>query len=277
MRFAGLATTGGLSATEPVGVVRWAPRAEGTVDYLLTHLEANSTLPDEWAADRPGLIERYSLLPGADWWAGDLRGEAGCYRFRAYHHGIFHAEVRLRVPGAHQVAPALAALAIGFRSNLAMGVIKDRLEDFSGVPRGFECRGSFRGVTLIDDDASGREGVALALSLARQVFGSRIIRAVYLAEAPPRLLGLPEPIDFEEANHLFLVERPESEPESTRHLVARLRSSGAAVVCCPNLEAATWELDRYLEPGNVMITLGAGEVGTIADAFLRRLRRDHHG
>ena len=168
-------------------------------------------------------------------------------------------------------------MALALHFNVPTEVIKDRLEDFCGVSRGFESRGTYRGVTLIDDEAAETGGVGSALELAREVFGGRTIRAVYLPECSPGPGLPPTPREFLEANHLILVDCPALGAESTRLLAASLRSSGVSVVCCSSLDNATRELDRGLEPGDVLVTLGAGEVGTIADAFLRRLSRDRHG
>ena len=269
-----LATVGGRNSSSRSGSVEFWPNRVPIADYYLTH---SSTEMDAIELGDHCLIERYSLFPGADWWAGDLRGSAGCYRFRAYHQGVYCTEVQLQVPGTHQVLPALAAVAIGVRMDLSPREIRDRLEEFSGVHRGFESRGSYRGATLVDDEALGYQAVAEALKLTREVFGRRTLRAVFLPHDRLDCSESPTADEFVEANHLVLIEGASSQGESTRLLAASLRSSGTSVVLCSSLDRAIRELDRDLEPGDVLVTLGAGEVGTIADAFLRRLSRDRHG
>lgn len=264
-----LASVAGPTTDSPVGVVQFWPEVMGGTDYLLTHTEGDQ--------DPSITVERYSLQSGCDWWAGDLRGADGLYRFRVYHQGNYQAEIRLAIPGLHHVLPALAAVAISSRFAISPGLIRDRLEEFSHIPRIFESRGTFRGVTLIDDEAVAAGEVGSVLHLARQVFGRRPIRAVYLPASLPATADGPSAREFDEANHLILIDQPGSPRESTRLLAARLRSSGTSVVHCANQDQAIQELDRDLEPGDVLITLGASEVGTIADAFLRRLSRDHHG
>ena len=265
----GLITVAGGAAGDPAGLVRWPAAVEVPDPHLLLHVEAGAA-PSGWA----GATEGYSLAPGADWWAGDVRSRAGCCRFRAYERGEYRLEVALEAPGAHLLAPALGAVAVGFRAGLGAGTIADRLAGYRGCRRNFAVRGTYRGVTLVDDEASGAGGIARALGLARELYGRRTIRAVYLAGGPGSGdVGA----ELALADHLLLVGRGADGLESTRLLAASLRSSGAAVICCSSLDMATRELDRYLEPGDVLVTLGAGEVGTIADAFLRRLRRDHHG
>ncbi len=100
-------------------------------------------------------VERFSLSPGHAWWGADLRQDRGCYRFRAFHRGRFALEVRLQVPGRHLVLGALAAVAVCGRVDLTTRAIKEALEEFGGISRGFESRGSYRGVTLVDDEADG--------------------------------------------------------------------------------------------------------------------------
>jgi UDP-N-acetylmuramate--alanine ligase len=60
-------------------------------------------------------------------------------------------------------------------------------------------------------------------------------------------------------------------------LVRALHARGARASLVADLDDAIGVLDRQLEPGDVLVTLGADDVGKVADAFLRRLPRDHHG
>jgi UDP-N-acetylmuramate--alanine ligase len=60
-------------------------------------------------------------------------------------------------------------------------------------------------------------------------------------------------------------------------LVGALLLAGVRARSVASLDDAIMELDRHLEPGDVLVTLGAGDVGTISDAFFRRLPRDRPG
>ena len=60
-------------------------------------------------------------------------------------------------------------------------------------------------------------------------------------------------------------------------LEGTLAAAGIRALSVASLDAAVLELDRHLEPGDVLVTLGAGDVGTISDAFIRRLSRDRPG
>ncbi len=221
-------------------------------------------------------VERFSLAPGHAWWGADLREDRGRYRFRAFHRGRFAMEIRLQVPGRHHVLGALAAVAVCGRIDLTSRAIKEALEEFAGVSRGFESRGSYRGVTLVDDEASGPLAVAEALAIAREVFGRRRLHAVY-RPGPSGRGSWPMPTEFAEADRVLIVDEAGPSGGSVAGgLVEALIAAGSAVDRASGLDEAIRELDRYLEPGDVLVTLGAGDVGTIADAFLRRLSSDRH-
>jgi len=222
------------------------------------------------------LIERFSLEPGHAWWGADVREERGCYRFRAFHRGRFAVEVRLRVPGRHHVLGALAAVAACGRVDLPARAIKEALEEFGGVSRGFESRGSYQGVTLVDDEAPGSSAVGEALTIARQVFGRRRLCVAYRPD--PAVVGAgPEAVEFAPADRVLIVDEPgPSGGAAARGLGVALAEAGTATSRAADLDGAIRELDRLLEPGDVLVTLGAGDVGTIADALLRRLSRDRH-
>lgn len=221
-------------------------------------------------------VERFSLSPGYDWWGADLRQVRGCYRFRAFHRGRFVLEVRLQVPGRHLVLGALAAVAVCWRIDLTSRAIKEALEEFGGISRRFESRGSYRGVTLVDDVADGPLGVSDALQVAREAFGPRRLCAAY-SHPIGAVASWPSPVEFSPADRVWIIDGdgPSNGPRADS-LAAELVASGSSVTRVSGLEGAIRELDRHLESGDVLVTLGAGDVGTIADAFLRRLSIDRH-
>src|SRR5262249_7497656 len=125
------------------------------------------------------LIEGISLERGSAWWGTDLREDHGRYRVRAFHRGRFAVGGRLQVRGQGNVLCALAAVAACDRLAVPTPEIKQGLEEFAGLSRDFESRGSYRGVTLLDDEGRDPASVAEALAIGRQVYGSRRLWAVF--------------------------------------------------------------------------------------------------
>ncbi|WP_435022415.1 glutamate ligase domain-containing protein [Tundrisphaera sp. TA3] len=244
-------------------------------DYLLgLALEGD---PDCANDHRPSgvEVERFSLARGVEWWGADVREAGQGSRFRAFHRGRFVAEVRLQVPGLSAVVSALATVAACTRAEIPARGIKEALEEFAGVSRGFESRGSYRGVTLLDDEARGPSAVGEALAMARRVHGRRRLCVVYRPDGAGAT-GL-DAGEFAPADLVWIVDelgRPGGPMAGL--LAGALIEAGIRVSRVACLDEAIRELDRDLEPGDVLVTLGAGDVGTIADAFLRRVSRDRH-
>jgi UDP-N-acetylmuramate--alanine ligase len=214
-----------------------------------------------------------SLGRGCAWWGADLREERGRYRFRAFHNGHFVVEARLRVAGRRNVLNALAAVAVCERLAVPTAAIKEGLEEFAGLSRGLESRGSYRGVTLVDDEAGDPWAVAEVLTVCRQVYGRRRLWSVIRPEAPGA--WCPFAAAFAAADHVVVAQGDRS---GARELVEALLSAGVRAQWAAGLDGAVADLDRQLEPGDVLLTLGAGDVGKVADAFsTRRLPLDRHG
>lgn len=234
---------------------------------------------NEWV-----LKARQGLGSGSDWvsldrpdgwWTADLREERGTCRFRAFHRDRFAIELKLRTPGRRNVLSALAAIAVCERLAVPFRQIGEALEEFTGLSRDFESRGSYRGVTLVDDEGWEPSSVGETLAVARQVFGRRRIWAVHGTDDGS--VGFSEAERyvpaFGAADQVLIADRRgESSP-----LLRALLTGGVQARSVTRLEDAIFELDRCLEPGDVLVTLGNGDVGTIADAFIRRLPRNRSG
>jgi UDP-N-acetylmuramate--alanine ligase len=228
-------------------------------------------------------VEWLSLDRASTWWGTDLREDRGRYRFRAFHRGRFAVEVRLQVPGLRNVLSALAAIAACGRLDLPALDIKQGLEEFAGVSRDFESRGTYRGVTLVDDEGQDAAAVSEALALGRRAFGPR---RLWVVLGVSRGIGDPEAHRryrdaLSVADHVVIIEvRNDSDgcpgTSPAVALVTDLLAAGVSARWTASLDHAISELDRHLEPGDVLVTLGAGDVGTISDAFIRRLPRDRH-
>ncbi|HTI52533.1 MAG TPA: UDP-N-acetylmuramate--L-alanine ligase [Planctomycetaceae bacterium] len=229
-------------------------------------------------------VETFGLVPEADWWAGDIRPVAAGTRYRAYYQGEYVTEIALRIPGRHNVLNSLAAVALAYRAGAPADVIREALAEFPGIKRRFETVGSWRGATLIDDYAHHPTAVAVTLAAARERFPRRKLWCVFQPHQVSRttaLLG-----DFAatlaRADEVLVVpvfaarENVEQEPETvSRELASRAVDAGGRARFVAGLDHAVATLDDELQPGDVLITMGAGDIGQVHHAFTRRLQRHH--
>lgn len=229
-------------------------------------------------------VETFGLTPEADWWATDIRTIANGTRFRAFHQGEYLTEIALRVPGRHNVLNALAALALASGAGARIASIREALAEFPGIKRRFETLGSWRGVTLIDDYAHHPTAVAATLAAARERFPRRKVWCLFQPHQVSRTTALMGEFacSFGRADETLVVpvfaarEAVDDEPESvSRELAERIVDAGGRARFAPGLDHATATLDDELQPGDVLITMGAGDIGQVHHAFTRRLQRHH--
>ncbi|MFO0910322.1 MAG: UDP-N-acetylmuramate--alanine ligase, partial [Isosphaeraceae bacterium] len=222
------------------------------------------------------------------WHGADVRETGQGFRFRAYEYGRFITEITLARPVAEDVISALAALAASRQVGIPILEIREALAEFEGLERDFDYRGSYRGVTFIDDCSEEPAEIQKVVARTRRVHGPRRVRVVV---AGARSLASGESPCYSEAlvdvDHVIVMPGPDSptgvsEPggsggEWPVPLKLELAGYNGLVAWVDTVAQAIAELDCHLQPGDVVLTLGAGDVGTIADAFIRRLSRDRPG
>ncbi len=176
--------------------------------------------------------------------------------------------VELKVPGRHNVLNALAAAAAGLLFGVSFEAVARGLAAFSGTGRRFEPVGRYKGALVFDDYAHHPTELAATLRAARGL--GRRVRAVF---QPHRYLRTARFLDrFAEAltladEAIVLEVYPAGEPPipgvSGAELAARARARGANARFLEPEEALRY-LAETLEEGDLLVTLGAGDVGALA-------------
>jgi UDP-N-acetylmuramate--alanine ligase len=215
------------------------------------------------------------------WQARGLAVAGGTYSFHLLHRGKPLGVVRLGVAGRHNVYNALAVTAIAHRLGVSWPMIERSLAEFRGARRRLEDRGDIGGVRIADDYAHHPTEIRATLLAARERYAPRRLWCVFQPHQHSRTRFLLE--DF--ASSFALADRivvpdiyfvrdsqREREMVSAVDLVERIRACGGRAEYIPDFGAIVAALAEQLEPGDLVLTMGAGNIGRVADELVQRLR-----
>ncbi len=214
--------------------------------------------------------------------ARSVRATESGVRFELLRSGNPVGEVELPVPGRHNVLNALAALAACERVSCDLEQAARALESFRAAGRRFERKGELGGVRVIDDYAHHPTEVAATLEAARALLPERLI-AIFQPHLYSRTLHLHRELgealaaaDVAAVLDVYPArERPEGSLEGVSgKLVADAcadHAGGRPVWWLPTLEEAEAVISGQLREGDVVVTLGAGDVDQLAERLVARL------
>ncbi len=184
-------------------------------------------------------------------------------------------ELELVVPGLHNVRNAAAALAVLLALGADVQAGARALAEFRGVGRRFERLGEARGVTVVDDYAHHPTEVAATLAAARQAFPGRRLIAVFQPHLFSRTALHGEALGKALAAADVVVVAPiyaaREQPQAgvTHHVVVRgATRAGAATVAVRDRAGLTTHVARAVRGGDVVFTLGAGDITRVGPELL---------
>ena len=224
-------------------------------------------------------VVRYGISsPNANIGVRDLRLSAGGSAFTVLAGGRPLGDVALRVPGRHNVLNALGALAAGIAVGAPVPAMVPGLAAFGGVERRFQRVGEARGVTVVDDYAHHPTEIRATLAAARSAFPGRRLVAAFQPHLYTRTRDFAA--DFgaalADADAIFLTDiypaREQPIPGVTAHLIAdAARAAGGALAWHGARDALAAALAERVAPGDVVLTLGAGDITHTGRELLDRL------
>src|SRR5438067_1342122 len=211
--------------------------------------------------------------------ARDLRSEGRGTCFRVVFDGDDLGELSLRVPGLHNVRNALAALGVGLLLGTTVGAMRDGLESFGGVERRFQRLGAAAGVDVVDDYAHHPTEIEATLGAARAAFPGRRLVVAFQPHLFTRTRDFAHEFAraLSAADAVFLTEiypaREKPIPGVTADLVAdAARAVGHPVAWRGERAALADALADHASSGDVVLTLGAGDITLTGPELLERLR-----
>jgi UDP-N-acetylmuramate--alanine ligase len=186
-------------------------------------------------------------------------------------------KLRLRIPGEHGILNALSAVATGLELGIPYETIAAALESFQNADRRFQVKGEKNGVLVVDDYGHHPTEIAATLKAARQSCGRRIV-AVFQPHRYTRVAALEREFaqSFHDADLVVVAPiYPAGEKEipgiTSRRLVALMRDLGnCETVYAPDIALIGETLEGTLRDGDLLLTLGAGDIWKIGEEYLNR-------
>ncbi len=238
---------------------------------------SDDPLLDALAGEHPDAVT-YGLGPGARYRAVEYSGGPGGSRFVLEVDGASRGEVRLPVIGRHHVQNATGAAAMTMELGVDFEVVRRALGRFGGVARRFQHKGEIDGVAIVDDYALLPSEVHATILAAREA-GYRRIVAVFQPFRYVRTAGMwPEFKDaFVGADQVILTDvcgfHEPPIPGVTGDLLVRAvldAHPDTKVAYFPHRARLAELVPRFAQRGDVILTLGGGDITALADELVAR-------
>ena len=221
----------------------------------------------------------YGFSSQADWMASQIEALPTGMTFTVQVDGSPRGRIHCPLPGRHNVLNALAALSVSDEVGVDFEVAADALSQFGGVERRFEPRGEIQGVLVIDDYAHHPAEIRATLDAARGLERKRIW-AVFQPHRYTRTRDCLEDFAtaFNETDRLLVTEiyaagEDPIEGIGGHELCEEIREHGHRDAhFVGDLESAAARLGKEVQPGDVVLTLGAGDISRLGPLLLDQLR-----
>jgi UDP-N-acetylmuramate--alanine ligase len=225
-----------------------------------------------------GQAATFGLGAGWDWRAEQVKTETAT-SFEVWHTTRRLGGCALGLPGRHNVLNALAALAAADAIGVSFEVAARALSEFRGTARRFELKGEAGGVTVVDDYAHHPTEIRATLAAAKARYPGRTIWAVFQPHTYSRTVALIEQFAtaFGDADHvlvtgIYAARESDTLGVSGADVAAQIRQSGHRdVEYVETLDGATAAVLEQARPGDVVLTLGAGDSYLVGEWVLERL------
>ena len=224
-----------------------------------------------------GISEPDGVRP--DFFATDISLNQWGAEFRAQFRGRNLGPFRLAMPGRHNVSNALVAIAIGVELDVPLDLIRKALAAYTGVERRFHLRGEVNGIMVVDDYGHHPTEIKAVLSAAKEGWGGRRLVVVFQPHRYTRTCDLLEDFAkaFAQSDVLFLTEIYAAGEQpipgvSGAKLAEIVRAAGhPSVTFVEQKDQLVEQVLPHLKSGDLVITLGAGDIWKTGPGLLARL------
>jgi UDP-N-acetylmuramate--alanine ligase len=227
----------------------------------------------------PGIKKRfitYGTSPGADLEVKDILFEGLETVFQVVCSGEKLGEIRLNLPGLHNARNAAAGIAVGLELGVSFDKIRSALECHKGVERRLEIKGETRGILVVDDYGHHPTEIETTLGALEKSFPGRRVAALFQPHRHTRTQALFDEFSrvFHRAGVVYLLpvyaagETAIPGSDSRRLAAAIEKASGVPAFYVKDFDAAALRLEKELGSGDILLTLGAGDVWKAGERFV---------
>jgi UDP-N-acetylmuramate--alanine ligase len=226
----------------------------------------------------------YGLSPDADVYAADIKKGFMTVSFDVVYKGENLGNFSLPVPGVHNILNSLAAIIVARELKIEAGLIKEALKKFSGIQRRFELKGEEKGIKVFDDYGHHPTEIKATLNAAKDgLLARQGAGRLFVIFQPHRYTRTKDLMDeftpcFSEADILCLMdiysagEKPINGIDSNA-LLDRIKKTGHKdAAYFPDRGKLMENLLMRLKSGDVVFTLGAGDVWKLGEEILKRIK-----
>jgi UDP-N-acetylmuramate--alanine ligase len=222
----------------------------------------------------------YGLHGDVDYSAHEIRTQGFGSTFVATRHGKVLGAVALNTPGLHNACNALAAIATGVELDVAFASIQEALREFSGIHRRFEVKGEARGITVVDDYGHHPTEIDATIRTARLVWPDRRLVAIFQPHRYTRTQALWREFcpPLLNADVLLLTEVYGAGETHIPGVSGTLIWEGLQALghpqalFVPDKAELAAEMLRHIRAGDIVLTLGAGDVWKAGEQVLKALQ-----
>lgn len=217
----------------------------------------------------------------ADYTARDIVYGVDGTSYKLYYHGEFLTDVHLIVPGRHNVLNSMGAFAAAREMGIATDSILASLSKFGGAKRRFETKGKVKGIWVVDDYAHHPTEIGVTLKAACQTKPNRLL-CVFQPHRYTRTQLLFDEFCqcFTGCDELILTDiysagEAPIEGISSEKLAEGVQAAlGLNVKYIPKLSKVEEYLETHVQSGDLVMTIGAGDVFKVGEELVRELERD---
>ena len=231
-------------------------------------------------ADDEGAMDALKGLPlftfgcreGADCQARDLTWHSGRPDFDVVVDGKVYTHLSLRVAGLHNVYNALAAASAAYVLGIPSKAVRQGLEGFFGAGRRFELKGQYNGARVYDDYAHHPAELHALLEMAQSLGCERVICA-FQPHTYTRTKALFDDFvrELQLADLVILTDIYAAREQNTIGISSRdLAERIPGALYCPSLPEAAEKLRELAQPGDLIVTAGAGDIYTVGEMLLSK-------